>query len=250
LGATEDSQGVAAGDFDGDGDVDLAFADGADGVTVYENDAGTPAAVWTISSPSLAALAVAWSDVDSDGDLDLTVGYHSGSSSTPAIQIYQNQFGNTASPFALYTEDRRQLRVEDLSWGGSSGGSGLALVAVASDGADSLYDLTGTAASPILNVASIGPVGDSRAVAWGDLDGDGDLDVVIGTDDQGVTLYTIEALSVVGVESWGGSGGSGGFSGAVSVHSVDLGIGTATAISISWPASPRCSTAPPARRAW
>ena len=64
---------MAWGDWDSDGDLDLAVAvDGAPN-RVYLNDGGTLFAFWS-SSEWDATNAVAWGDWDGDGDLDLAVG--------------------------------------------------------------------------------------------------------------------------------------------------------------------------------
>ncbi len=65
--------GVSAGDFDNDGDFDLALSNGAVGV-YYENLGGTFQRITPIES--FWAWAVSWLDADNDGLLDL---FHAGS---------------------------------------------------------------------------------------------------------------------------------------------------------------------------
>lgn len=72
--------GVAWGDFDGDGDLDLAAANGgwageAKGSRLFRNDgAGVFADVTPADLASAFAHSVAWADYDNDGDIDLLVG--------------------------------------------------------------------------------------------------------------------------------------------------------------------------------
>jgi hypothetical protein len=64
--------GIAAGDYDGDGDPDIAISNGAVGI-YYRNDVGAGGArVLTRVTPfsTMWAWGVLWIDVDNDGDLD------------------------------------------------------------------------------------------------------------------------------------------------------------------------------------
>lgn len=60
--------GIAAGDYDGDGDLDVAVSNGAEG-SYYRFDGGVFTAVPLV--PSIWAWGVTWLDVENDGDLDL-----------------------------------------------------------------------------------------------------------------------------------------------------------------------------------
>jgi hypothetical protein len=68
------SFGLSFGDYDNDGDLDLAIANTSivgGRLKLYRNDSGsvTPDAAWTSSSNG--GMSCSWGDVDNDGDLDL-----------------------------------------------------------------------------------------------------------------------------------------------------------------------------------
>ena len=142
LGAlTAGASDLAWGDFDGDGDPDLAV--GSDGVTaVYRNDAGVLAPLvddlpgyWEDSGYTGAydLRSLAWADADNDGDLDLLV---------PSV-----------FDFVLF-----QYRTALLRNDGDDGAGGWLFAEVAATGLD-----------PTVHAQS----------AWGDDDGDGDLDLFL-----------------------------------------------------------------------
>lgn len=71
---SDPSFGIACGDYDNDGDLDIAIANPqivGGRLKLYRNDNGsiTQDAVW--SSSSKGGMTCAWGDVDNDGDLDL-----------------------------------------------------------------------------------------------------------------------------------------------------------------------------------
>jgi len=222
FGTGDNSVGIAAGDYDADGDVDLAVANGAGGAALYENVAGNPFLSWTSPTLAVPTQAVAWADVDGDGDLDLTLGNDSGLSTSPALQIYENQGGSGPAAFVLFVEALGVATVQDLAWGMTLGGASLGVVAATSGGADLLYYLSGSPGNQSLSQMAIGAGSDSRSVAWGDLDDDGDLDVVVGTADAGLLFYYVDGLSPPELVQWTGTGGSGNFLSAPMIHSVDL----------------------------
>jgi hypothetical protein len=138
------SSDLSWGDFDGDGDPDLAV--GSDGATVvYRNDAGTltPLAnqlpgYWEDSSYSGAydLRSLSWADFDNDGDLDLLV---------PSVPDFATS----------------QWRTVLLRNNGSDGAGGW------------LFDEVATALDPTVHAQS----------AWADDDGDGDLDLFLANVD-------------------------------------------------------------------
>ena len=72
----DSSRSAAWGDWDNDGDLDLAVGNQNRSNRVYVNG-GTglsPVAGWSSTESSDQTLSIAWGDVDGDGDLDLAVG--------------------------------------------------------------------------------------------------------------------------------------------------------------------------------
>jgi hypothetical protein len=70
---TDNTQSVAWGDWDGDGDLDLAVGNLGQPNRVYANSGGSLALAWP-SPETDNTESVAWGDWDGDGDLDLVVG--------------------------------------------------------------------------------------------------------------------------------------------------------------------------------
>jgi hypothetical protein len=70
----DNTHGAAWGDFDGDGDLDIAFGNDGSGapVRVYENQGDDSfSLVWSASGATGRVRDVAWCDYDGDGNLDI-----------------------------------------------------------------------------------------------------------------------------------------------------------------------------------
>jgi len=173
---------VALGDVDRDGGLDLVAGNATEMDRVYlNNGTATPWAGITgadITADAHATWAMALGDVDGDGDRDLVVG-----NDGQANRLYLNN--GTEAPWAGVsgvdvTADADLTRSVDL--GDADRDGDLDLVAGNSGQANRLYLNNGTAA-PWAGVSGVDVTADAdstRSVALGDLDGDGDLDLVAG----------------------------------------------------------------------
>ncbi len=170
---TEDSRDLAWGDFDNDGDLDLAIASG-DGVAgrIYRNDDGSLTPFWEAPDGGSAS-AVAWGDYDSDGDLDLILGMASAFAEVyPGL--YRNDDGVFTADSSWQVFD--MVTPVRLLWGDIDGDADLDLLLANEYGSLQLYRNNNAALEsvPALNANFI-PASD---LALADFDNDGDLDLV------------------------------------------------------------------------
>jgi len=201
IGALADggpTDGVAVGDIDGDGDLDVYLAkDGAN--RLFRNEGSSTFADVTGLSPDVADLGdaegVAFGDVDNDGDLDLYL-----SNFGTANKLFRNEGGG------LYV-DATSL-APDL--GDSGDGEGVAFADVDKDGDLDLYlaKFSGQANKLFRNeggglfvdaTAVSGPVGDTGdgvSVAFADVNGDGALDLCVGNFGGANKLYVNNGVGV------------------------------------------------------
>ncbi|MDH5760856.1 MAG: VCBS repeat-containing protein [Gemmatimonadota bacterium] len=176
----------AFGDLDGDGDLDAVLGTWQDELRYLRNDGeGGAVELTPVEGPFLTLTrgrnaTPALGDVDGDGDLDLLVGESSGT-----VNFYRNDGTPTAPDFTLVSDEfagvdvgRRSFPVlEDLDRDGD-----LDLLVGSESGGVFLYRNLGTSTVPDF-VADPGfhvPHFGLAAPAFGDLDGDGDRDVLLG----------------------------------------------------------------------
>lgn len=178
------------GDFDRDGDLDVALAGGGPTVVpeatlIQRNDGPHPVNADThefITAATLATLAedaaLRWADADGDGDLDLALSGTSGGQ--PLTRLYQNENGLLASREGLLG-----VTHSAMDWGDFDNDGDLDLLVTGyRDRAPQtrLYRQGGErnlSPGQWLVQATTLPDFGNGAVAWGDFDLDGDLDLVL-----------------------------------------------------------------------
>jgi uncharacterized protein (DUF2141 family) len=184
----------AFGDLDADGDPDLLIGTWNQGILFFRNTGSAKAPVWTadpgatIQPPRASFATPVLADIDGDKDLDLFAGQASG-----AMLFYRNT-GTAKSPrFELVSD-----RLDDLRPGRRTspalvdvdGDGRLDLVVGREEPGAAIYRNAGSAASPkFVEIKDVTlPLPTMATPVFGDLDGDGRLDLLAGTYSGGVVF--------------------------------------------------------------
>jgi uncharacterized protein (DUF2141 family) len=192
---TEFHYAPTVADLDGDGLPDLLLGTWRDRVQFWKNTGTRQAPSWTLADSALIVLTrgsnntPAFIDVDGDGDLDLFVGEASGQ-----LNFYRNIGTRTAPQFALVSDVFQDIdigRRSTPSFADIDGDGKTDLLLGSEDGGIRLWrnvsNGTTVAFSPVENFVL--PSGAYSSVTVGDLDGDGDLDVIVGTMSGGLLYF-------------------------------------------------------------
>ena len=201
----------AWGDADGDGDLDLVVT-GSSTATIYLNDDGSDTFSVlgdgdedgnTDGFTPVTASTSDWADIDDDGDLDLVITGNDGLS--PSAALYRNDGTGTFSLLDDVDEDESTdflTGVQDgaVAWGDYNGDGAPDLVITGNDGTGpsaALYRNDGTGTFSVVNDGnedgSTDPLAkvEFGAVAWSDVDGDGDPDLHVSGQTSGAPVATV-----------------------------------------------------------
>lgn len=193
---------AAPADVDADGDLDLLvagyyvvyFQSVEDRLTLYRNDGPADPTTWALTPVPVDATGlyfgsgdIAWGDYDADGDPDAVVG------AVGETALYRNDSGalvRTPTALPAYWEDNgfTTMDLHSLSWSDfdNDGDLDLVIPSVATGsgyGPTALLRNDGPGAGnawTFTDLAADLPVAANAVSAWADLEGDGDLDLMLG----------------------------------------------------------------------
>ncbi|MDP6942783.1 MAG: FG-GAP-like repeat-containing protein, partial [Myxococcota bacterium] len=186
-GDTDDTRGVVLGDVDLDGKLDVFFANsgGADRI-VLNNGTTVPfdgVESSAVGDDTTDTWAAAIADLNGDGAPDIAVANHAGPN---WVYLGEGDGSFTAIPLGVDDEQSASIAIGDLN------GDGALDVVVGNLGAVNRVYINDGSAAPFDAVSgtSITSDGhDTRGVAIGDLDLDGDLDVFAANTDGPLRVY-------------------------------------------------------------
>jgi len=185
-----DDGAIAWGDFDNDGDPDIAVSghDAVSGVSrIYRNMGGGS---FVDIGAGLAAVfnsSLAWGDYDKDGDLDLVLTGYTGS--TAVTRLYRN---NAGLNFTSVSVSFIGLYLSSVAWGDfdNDGDLDLALAGIDASFLRVARIYRNMGSGTFVDIVAGLPGVSSSALAWGDYDNDGDLDLVLSGLDASLAAVT------------------------------------------------------------
>jgi hypothetical protein len=187
-GVADYARSAYAADLDNDGDLDLMSASQLDNkVAWYENLGGTPLQ-WREYAPDTGAggvLHIHADDVDDDGDQDMITALELDNS----IRWYENQGGSPPHFFMRFVA--RNTPAVHAVYSGDADQDGDVDLFAAIEGTNSItwYENTGTQPPEFIEHVIVNNTVVAHGVYAADLDGDGDLDVLSASREDGKVAW-------------------------------------------------------------
>ena len=172
---TSYSAGVAWGDYDGDGDLDIYLSHGSNPNELFRNEGGG-VFVDATSGPlgnSDFGLGVAWADYDNDGDLDLYL-----ANCATANKLFRNDGGGNFADATSGPLGDPACGV-GVAWGDFDNDGDLDIYLVNDGSANKLFRNDGGGNFVDATSGPLGDLGSGTAVACADYDNDNDLDIYL-----------------------------------------------------------------------
>ena len=182
---TGDARSLIWGDYDADYYQDFAAGIYNGPVRVYHNNGDLTFSLAWQSPISLPTTALAWADYDADGDLDLAVGTNGSDD-----RLWENQAGAFGA-LPIWTAGAPTGKTVALAWGDWDN-DGYPELAVGRDNeADRVYANIGSqpGVPQLVELWTSAELSATTGLAWGDRDGDGDLDLAVSQQQGGKSGY-------------------------------------------------------------